>query len=66
MEHCPTCENRPCVLVCPAGLFDWDGNRLTYSWEKCLECDACRIVCPYDAIRLRFPREGRGVKYRWG
>ena len=65
-EHCPTCEGRPCILVCPAGIFTWDGNRVTAFWEKCLECGACRIICPYDAIQWRYPREGRGVKYRWG
>jgi ferredoxin like protein len=66
VEHCPTCEGRPCVLVCPAGLFNWEDNRLTIIWEKCLECGACPVVCPYAAIQWRFPREGRGVKYRWG
>jgi ferredoxin like protein len=66
VEHCPTCDGRPCILVCPAGLFNWEGDRVTCTWEKCLECGACPIVCPYGAIRLRFPREGRGVRYRWG
>ncbi len=65
-EKCPICEGRPCILVCPADLFKWEDNRLVYTWEKCLECGACPIICPHDAIRLRFPREGRGVSYRWG
>ena len=66
VEHCPTCEGRPCILVCPVELFHWEDDRLTHTWEKCLECGACPLACPPGAIRLRFPREGKGVRYRWG
>jgi ferredoxin like protein len=63
---CVNCEERLCVVVCPAGLYVWEGDQLTHNCDGCLECGSCRIVCPHDAITWRYPRGGCGVRYRWG
>lgn len=63
---CAHCERRPCIVVCPAGLYDWMDDQLVHNCDGCLECGSCRIVCPHDAIAWRYPRGGYGVRYRWG
>lgn len=34
--------------------------------ERCVECGACRIVCPYGNIDWHYPRGGFGIVYRFG
>ncbi len=65
-ELCLACEDRPCIFVCPAGLYVWENDRMVFNCEGCLECGSCRIVCPHGAVAWRYPRGGHGVRYRWG
>jgi ferredoxin like protein len=65
-ELCPACKGRPCAVACPAGLYQWGGERIVHSCEGCLECGSCRAVCPQEAIQWRYPLGGYGVRYRWG
>ena len=67
-ELCTTCTTRPCLTICPAENYQWDEKRdaLIFNYEDCLECGACRIICPKDAIDWSYPRGGYGVKYRYG
>jgi ferredoxin like protein len=64
--QCVECDGRPCIVVCPAGLYEWMDDQLVHNCDGCLECGSCRIVCPHDAITWRYPRGGCGVRYRWG
>ncbi|QKR00803.1 4Fe-4S ferredoxin [Metallosphaera tengchongensis] len=59
-------EPQPCILVCPANVYTWDGRRLVLSYENCVECGACRIACPYQNIVWSFPRYGLGMSLRYG
>lgn len=53
-----TCGGKYCTTFCPAGVFVWDeaAGQTRVSFEKCLECGACAIGCPYDNILCQPPR----------
>ncbi len=59
---------KPCLIICAAENYKWDHERdaLIFNHEGCLECGACRIVCPRDAIDWSYPKGGYGVRYRFG
>jgi ferredoxin like protein len=67
-ELCRACTSRPCLYICAAENYKWDeeGDALIFNHEGCLECGACRIICPQDAIDWSYPRGGYGVRYRFG
>lgn len=65
-ETCQECEPKPCVVVCPAGCFKLKDDHLTFSYEGCLECGSCRIICPEGAIDWALPRGGFGICYQYG
>lgn len=65
-ELCLVCDGRPCIPVCPAGSYVWETNQMVFNCDGCLECGACRAVCPQGAVTWRFPRGGYGVRYLWG
>lgn len=64
-ERCP---GRPCAAVCPAKVYEWDeaGGKLLVAHENCIECGACRMLCPFDNILCDWPSGGCGVRYRFG
>ncbi len=67
-ELCRKCEDKLCIVRCPAEVYLWDEakDELEIAYENCLECGACRIVCPFDNIEWRYPRGGFGVAYKFG
>ncbi len=67
-ECCRDCKSRPCLIICTAENYQWDQNKdeLVFNYDGCLECGACRIICPQDAIDWSYPRGGYGVKFRFG
>ena len=64
-EKCARCKARPCTVLCPVNAFAVLGEKVLYSYEGCLECGACRVVCAENAIRWSYPLSGRGVQYRF-
>jgi ferredoxin like protein len=62
------CHDKPCTTVCPAQVYQWeDGQKkLIVSFENCIECGACRMLCPFDNIQCHWPRGGFGVQYKYG
>ena len=64
-EKCATCKTRPCIFFCPAHCFALLGEKVLYSYEGCLECGTCRVVCPRKEIAWKYPLSGRGVQYRF-
>jgi ferredoxin like protein len=66
VEICKTCENHYCVHTCPAQCFKLTNGNITFSFEGCLECGSCRIVCPNGAVDWTLPRAGFGICYQYG
>lgn len=66
-EICAKCVEKPCLYVCPAGLYRLDEKgEVQYVHEGCLECGACRIACVNGAVEWSYPPGGFGVQYRHG
>ncbi|EZQ10021.1 MULTISPECIES: ferredoxin family protein [Acidianus] len=64
-QICKTCKDKPCVKVCPAGTYEPDEkDGLIVHYERCLECGAALVACPYGALKFRFPYGG--ISYRYG
>ncbi|MGI5825433.1 MAG: ferredoxin family protein [Bacillota bacterium] len=61
---CQNCAEKPCLTVCPAGMFSLsgDGREVIYSHEGCLECGTCYVVCKH--LEWNYPKGGFGVVYR--
>jgi ferredoxin like protein len=58
---------QPCMILCPADVYKWeDGKKNVVSYDNCVECGACRIICPYTNIEWKYPRWGRGLSLRYG
>lgn len=66
MSRCKTCPEKPCLYCCPVKNYVLDEEELQFSWQGCLECGACRIVCPNGAVEWKYPRGGFGVCFRYG
>jgi len=66
--RCGECVRRECTTVCPAQTYVWDADsgQLAVRFENCLECGACRLVCPHKNIAWRQPMGGMGICYRYG
>jgi len=64
-QKCATCKTRVCTFFCPANAFALLDNKVLYSYEGCLECGTCRVLCPEKAITWKYPLSGRGVQYRF-
>lgn len=62
---CDKCPTKPCVYLCPAGCYTLVGGRILFSYEGCVECGTCRVICPMDAISWNFPKSGRGIYFRF-
>jgi ferredoxin like protein len=63
---CEACLEKPCLYVCPVQNYLLRDGKLVFSWQGCLECGACYIVCKNDAIDWNYPRGGFGVCLRYG
>ena len=62
------CEKRPCVAVCPAKVYEWEDahKKVVVNYENCIECGACRMICPHENIDCDWPPGGMGVKFKYG
>jgi ferredoxin like protein len=61
------CQIRPCLFICPAELYSLGSdNMIQVNYEGCLECGACSIACPHEALSWHYPKAGYGVQYRFG
>jgi ferredoxin len=47
---CSGCKYTDCVVVCPCDCF-YEGDLMLYIHpDECIDCDACRVECPVEAI----------------
>jgi ferredoxin like protein len=67
-EICRQCEFKPCLCICPGGLYSVseETGEILIEYTGCLECGSCRVACPLGALEWRYPRGGFGVQYRYG
>jgi ferredoxin like protein len=65
-ELCETCTENFCLYVCPVQNYVFIDGKMIFSWQGCMECGACRIACPRQAIDWNFPRGSFGVCLRYG
>ena len=49
-ESCVKCKYMDCVTLCPVSCFHEGVNMLVIDPDECINCDACRPVCPVNAI----------------
>lgn len=63
---CDTCPHHACVMGCPCGCYVVEEGRLVFSYEGCLECGTCRVICDRGAVDWNYPPGGFGVQYRFG
>ncbi|OIO09460.1 MAG: hypothetical protein AUJ52_06445 [Elusimicrobia bacterium CG1_02_63_36] len=62
------CDSKPCVTICPAKVYEWEHEqrKVLVAYENCIECGACRMLCPFDNITCDWPPAGHGIKYKYG
>jgi ferredoxin like protein len=67
-EICAGCADKPCLVVCPAGLYTLDkSNQIVFDYAGCLECGTCRTMCQNKGIKQwQYPRGTFGVIFRRG
>jgi ferredoxin len=49
-EPCVGCKYTDCVVVCPCDCFHEGEQMLFIDPDECVDCDACKVECPVDAI----------------
>lgn len=47
---CFGCKYTDCVVVCPCDCFHEGEHMLYIDPDECIDCDACRVECPVEAI----------------
>lgn len=67
-QVCLSCIRQQCINCCPATCYaPQDDGTVLFSYEGCVECGTCRIVCnEFDNIEWTYPRGGFGIQYRLG
>ncbi len=67
-DTCLQCERQQCINCCPAACYaPLEDGRVLFSYEGCVECGTCRIVCDeYENVGWTYPTAGHGIQYRFG
>ncbi|HOV80243.1 MAG TPA: 4Fe-4S dicluster domain-containing protein [Bacillota bacterium] len=63
---CRQCAEKPCTFVCPAALYAWNGDDISFDHAGCLECGTCRVACTKKAVSWNYPRGAFGISFRYG
>lgn len=65
---CLECERQQCINCCPANCYSpMADGRVLFSYEGCVECGTCRIVCnEFYNVEWTYPRGGFGIQYQHG
>ena len=64
-EICGKCPHRLCTFVCPVENYKIEDDKMVFSWEGCLECGTCRIICDQGALDWNYPKGGFGIIFRY-
>lgn len=65
-KKCAKCKEKTCTFICPADVYSIDDEtkETIVQFENCLECGACRIACPKNAIDWQYPEDNCGIIYK--
>jgi ferredoxin like protein len=65
-DACRKCTHRACTFACPVSCYQWneEKGRIDFTYEPCLECGTCLIICDSGALDWHYPKGGFGVRYR--
>jgi ferredoxin like protein len=63
---CQECGHKACTRICPAECYKYVDGELQFTYESCLECGACQLICDKKAIDWGYPKGGFGVCFRFG
>lgn len=63
---CAQCLEKACLITCPVQCYTQEPHGVAFSWENCVECGTCRIICSKNAVTWNYPRGGCGVCFRYG
>jgi ferredoxin like protein len=65
-EICRKCPHKACTHTCPVANYTLEGDEVVFSWEGCLECGTCKVVCDQGSVSWDYPSGGFGILYRLG
>jgi ferredoxin like protein len=66
-QTCVDCKEKGCLYFCPVGVYREDSSGgVQISYQSCIECGSCRVMCPHNNVFWKFPRGGFGVAYKFG
>ena len=65
-EYCRCCKDKPCTYICPAGVYEWQDDKMIVNFENCLECGACKIACPSKTLKWEYPKGTKGITFKLG
>ncbi|MCX7780067.1 MAG: 4Fe-4S dicluster domain-containing protein [Negativicutes bacterium] len=70
-ELCRKCDAVLCLTLCPSAVFRWNYQHETEPpvlvyYRQCIECGACRLICPKNNIEFCYPNGGFGVTFKDG
>ena len=66
-DVCLRCVREQCINRCRATCYTPRKTGVLFSYEGCVECGTCWIVChEFDNIEWTYPRGGFGIQYRHG
>ncbi len=65
-DVCDTCDHHMCMQACPAQCFEFVEKRMQFTYEDCVECGTCDIVCTPGSVKWNHPRASFGVNYKYG
>lgn len=65
-DVCDTCPHHLCINGCPAQCFEFVNGRMHFTYEDCVECGTCDIVCTPGSVKWNHPRASFGVNYKHG
>jgi ferredoxin like protein len=66
-QVCASCQNQGCLYFCPVGAYRQQADgQIQISYQSCIECGSCRVMCPHANVEWKYPRGGHGIAYKFG
>ncbi len=67
LKACDSCQEKWCLYICPVQNYRLEEGKMSFAWQGCVECGACRVACEKgQVVEWNYPRGGYGVCFRYG